>query len=400
MADREPSRTFGRDQRATTTALAVGFALVYGLTAEWSLKANVDVIATALPAWSLVTKGTIILDAFAGLNPWLVESSYGIVSNRPPGLVLVAVPGYLLARPEGFTNAPATAMAIIATIGFLAVLHRLLLKVVDHRAAVIAVVTVGLGTATWNISSNQLWPHGPGQLLAIAALMAAASGRYLGTGAAMAVSLLVRPVTAVAAAVFGLLESLRTRRWGPALAVGVPTILALGGLLAYNRFLFGEWSIASGYAETFIDRLVSTADTPYLVNLGRMFFSGTHGLFVWSPVVLVAAVGMVATWKSIPPWARSGTVAAVVYLLVHARLNRASAGAAFGYRYPLEALALSAPALTIGARWLANRSSLMRSLLVASILVSVAIQLALVFFQTCVPGPEFTVCSFVNGTTR
>ena len=384
-----------RRGRAHLAWLIVGFGLLYGLTATWDLSANVDAISAALPAWSLVMDGTIRLDRFAGLNPWIVESAIGFVSNRPPGLSALAVPAYALTRPEVFTNAPATATAVAAAVGALAVVYLVLVPLVDQRTALIATIVMGLGTSTWSVSADSLWPHGPGQLFAALGLLYLAPAREVRSGVALGAALLVRPVTAVSTGFIGIWEAWQQRSWRPAFRLGVPACIALALLMGYNRFVFGSFSISGGYPADFADRLTTPDAGGWLSNIAAVFASPDVGLLVWSPVVAVAAVGTVAVWSSLPGWTRSAALGGLVYLLVHARLNRASGGLPFGYRYPLEPLVLLAPALTLGGVHIASLSRRLKGMLWVSIGVSVLFQLALVFLLECedLPNTE-VVCSF------
>jgi hypothetical protein len=387
-----PDRTSRRVAHVLT--LIGGFAALYSLTANWGYEANVDAIAAALPAWSIVAHGTIVLDQFAGLNPWLVDGVSGTVSNRPPGISAIAVPAYIITRPEVFTNGPATASAIAVTIGSLVVLYLTLCRVASSRLAFGSTVVMGAGTCTWLVSSSALWPHGPGQLWAALAIAALARERYLTSGWALGGAILTRPVTAVSTAVLGISESVRTRSLAPMVGIGAPVTIALAGLITYNRAVFGRWSVLGGYPADFTDRITSQGWSEYLQNLVGMFVAPTHGLFIWSPIVLVAAVGLVSMWPSIPGWARSAAIAALIYLLVHARLNRASGGAAFGYRYPLEPLMLAAPALVLGARHLLDRGGVGTFAVRLSLGVSIALQMALVFLLSCEVADGVARCTF------
>jgi hypothetical protein len=79
---------------------------------------------------------------------------------------------------------------------------------------------------------------------------------------------------------------------------------------------------------------------------------------------------------------------------VHARLNRASGGLAFNYRYPLEPLVMMAPLLALGAVAWVRRGATTRLLVFAGAAVSVFLQALYVFTLTCEPaGPGQLLCS-------
>ena len=393
----EPSDTRSRPNRRHIVLLVVGFGVLYAFTANWGLTANVDAIAAALPAWSIATDGTPYLEEFASANPWMEETPDGWLSNRAPGVIAVGISGYLVSQPEVFTNVPATATAIAMTTAALVVLYVTLCRLVAPRTALIAAVLLGAGTSTWQVSADALWPHGPGQLWAALALLGLSSTAYARTGWALAAALVTRPLTAVSTAVIGLAEGWRERSIRPVLQVGIPAGVGLGALLLYNRHLFGTVSISGGYPAAFAERLTDFPVADQLANVVGFFFSLYNGIFIWSPVVLVGVVGLIGVWKTVPGWARSSAIAGLVYIVVHARLNRVSGGIPFGYRYPLEALMLSAPALTLGVRHLWTLGRIGRPLTIAAAGLSVLFQLALVFLLECHDiGTDMAPCSFTG----
>jgi hypothetical protein len=366
------------------------FSAVYATTAIWEeSEVNVDAVAAALPAWSLAAHGTIDLPASALVNPWVIDRPDGNFSNRPPGNFLVAVPAYLVAgAPESFSNAPATATAVVLTAAAMAVLFLTLTRLTSDRAALLAVIVVGFGTATWPISSAQLWPHGVGQLAAAVGLFGLATDRYLLGGLGFAGGLLVRPPTAIFSAITGLWISADAapRRWRPVLSIGLTSFASLGLLMLYNKVVFGALSVSGGYPTRYSGSLASMPWSDYARYLLEMFGLPRNGLFVWSPIILVALFASLREWKRAPAWAKASLIAGLVYLIVHARLNRASGGLAFNYRYPLEPLVLMTPLLTLGAVAWVRRGGTTRLLVFAGAAVSVLLQALYVFTLTCEPA--------------
>jgi hypothetical protein len=380
------------------TAIFIVFSAVYATTAIWEeSEVNVDAVAAALPAWSLAANGTIDLPSGALVNPWVIEQPDGNFSNRPPGNFLVAVPAYLVAGAPSFSNAPATATAVLLTAAAMAVLFLTLTRLTSVRAALFVVAVFGFGTATWPISSAQLWPHGVGQLAAAVGLFGLATERYLLGGIGFAGGLLVRPPTAIFSAITGLWISAdpAPRRWRPVLTIGLTSLGSLGLLMLYNKVVFGTLGVSGGYSPQFADNLASMPWSDYAQNLLAMFVLPRNGLFVWSPVILVAVFASLREWSRAPVWAKAALIAGFVYLVVHARLNRASGGLAFNYRYPLEPLVLMAPLLTLGAVAWVRRGGATRLLVIAGAAVSVLLQALYVFALTCEPAaPGQFLCSF------
>jgi hypothetical protein len=131
----------------------------------------------------------------------------------------------------------------------------------------------------------------------------------------------------------------------------------------------------------------------YSRNLLSMFVGPRNGVLLTSPIVGVAVVGLVLAWRSVPGWARSTALASLAYLAIHALLNRASGGLTVFYRYPLEALVLSAPALAVGAKTLMARGHLTSLLVVGSAIISVVFQILHVFYFSCfITDPVFSTC--------
>jgi hypothetical protein len=315
---------------------------------------------------------------------WVESSRSTLVSNRPAALIALALPFYWIDPGDHFLVGPSTIAAVIAVILALVVTWIVFARLVEPWFAFAAVLVLGYGTTTWAISSAELWPHGPGQLWAALALLGLSGGSYVTAGLAFALCIMTRPLTAIFPALTGVLESLRSRRWKPALQIGV---ISLGGLLvvmAYNWFMFGSWSIRGGYSDDFTTGAVSSFDVwKYLGNAFQMLVGPRNGVLLLSPILLVGAYGGIRHRTSIPGWAESAAVAALTYLLVHAALNRASGGMIVFYRYPLEAITLASPYLVVGARqlWAASQGS--RYVVFAAATISVALQILNVLYLSC-----------------
>jgi len=379
---------------------------VYAATAEYDpTDLNVDVEAAALPAWNLAVRGTTDLASIdadrhpaaaraLARNPWIGSGEEGTFSNRPVGLWAVAVPAYLLSGVDDYRAWPATVTAISLTSLAMVVVLLTLRALVPSRAAWLGAAGLALLTATWPISSSQLWPHGPGQLFAAVALLAAAQHRRALSAVAFAGAGLVRPVTVVMPGAIALLHALR-RRWAWAAALGVATLTAIVATVAYNAATFGAPSLSGGYSSGFRENLVGQGVTDYVANLWGFFFSVRHGLAWWTPVLVPAAIGLRHVWGVQPDWVRHGLLAGLAYIAVHARLNRVSGGLPFDYRYPLEPLVLAWPAVVQGTRCALRRSRPLHLATVAAIGVSLALQGLMATTADCATqaGSSEAVCS-------
>ncbi len=370
-------------------------AALFAMVGRWGTEGNVDVIATNAPAWQLAMNQTLEVDFIADTNPWIEPDKDGrSVSNRSPGLIATAYPAYAVLRPDAFTNTPGTLTALFMTLGALYLIYRLLLGHFGQPFALGSTVVLGLGTTTWTISASQLWPHGPGQFWMAVALATLANARYVATGSAFALAILIRPITAVSAAATGLGESWRLRSWKPAAEVGGMSLLGVGLLAAYNRWLFGTWSVVGAQSGPVAEALERFDFGAYVGNVFEMFIGLPNGFLVFSPFIVLASFGALTVWTSIPSWARAAAIASVVYLLAHAAVNRASGGMVIFYRYPLEAITLAAGALAWGGHALWQRGGLYKRLLVYSVVYSIAIQFVNAFVISCRSVYDFpSLCS-------
>lgn len=380
--------TAQRSRLLAAVLLTTALVAVYAWTAEWDDSAvNVDAEAAAMPAWALARHGTIDLSQIETANPWVAPGPRGLLSNRPPGTYLIAVPAYLLFGGDDFSTDPATWTAISVTAAAMGVLYYALTRVVEGRVALVAAVSLALGTATWPIASTQLWPHGPGQLAAALAVLGLVRQRYVLTAPSLGAAILIRPPTAVFAAGVGIGELLQKRegRLQRFVLIGTVSALATLGLAIYNQRVYGRFGLSGGYSTSFEERLVSMQWSDYARNLLDMFVLPPNGLLLWTPLIAVGILAAARTWRSTPLWTRAAALSALLYLLVHARMNRASGGLPFNYRYPLEPLVLATPLLSVAIdRW--RQSSERRQLLVfAAVAAGFVLQALYTFTLVCEP---------------
>lgn len=392
---------------STGRAVLVLLALVipvYAATAVYDeASLNVDSEAAALTAWSLAERGTIDLTGVDAdehpraaraidRNPWIAEGENGTFGNRPVGLWAAAVPAYLTSTGD-YRAWPATVTAIAMTAAAMAVVLVALCQAMPPAHALLGSAGLALLTATWPISSSQLWPHGPGQLLLAVGLLGLALRRRILAAAALAVAGLIRPVTVVMPGSIGLLRLRRARAWTAAL--GLASVGAVAVTVTYNWAVFGTPSISGGYGSGFRDNLLGQGATDYVTNLAGFFVSARHGIFVWTPVLIPAAIGAWRVWRDQPDWVRHSALAGLSYIVVHARLNRVSGGLPFDYRYPLEPLVLITPLAVQGLRSAMRASHPLRLAVLLTAGASLALQGLMAITAECVtpPGAAEAMCS-------
>jgi len=366
-------------------AVAGPLLVLYLATASYGLPQSPDPVATALPAWQLAQHGTIALDEYAGENPWLVETGDRVVSNRQPGVIAWGVPFYLLIPTTSGDEppmAPAGAAGAVAAALAMGVLALVLRRLIAPAAAMAGALVAGLATATWTVSADGLWPHGPTQLWLALGMLASAAGHHARSGLAWAAALLTRPNAAVVAAVTGLYASWRQRSVRPAMLVGAVSGAGLLALIAYNAVVFDAPSISGGYPSDFTDRLAGMSLRTYGENVLGTLVSPGRGILVLSPFLLLLVPGLRAGWRAAPDWARGSALAGLLYLALHLRMNRFWGGTNFfSYRYPLESLTLAAPLLVLAWREWTARTARRRRWLATAVAASIGMHaLGAVYF--------------------
>ena len=393
---------FREEQRWHILALLILLLPLFVWNARWDETANPDSEAAAVAAWQLSEKGTLDLSEYEPitenldtLDIWFVPGRDNtIVSNRPPGLIGIAFPSYFVGGSSRFSVVPSTVTAMVLTMASLVVVWWLLRGLTDPRFATVATGVLALGTTTWAISSAELWPHGPDQFWASIALIGLSTRGFALAGAGFALCVLTRPITGVFAAVSGIVEAWRQRSTRPALIIAAVTAVGVVLLLAYNWVIFGGFSFRGGYSSAVAAGAVERFTIlEYARNVFSMFVGVPNGFLLLSPVLGVATFGLIRYWKQVPGWARSGALAALAYLLVHAFLNRASGGLPVMYRYPLEAITLASAALGFAAWTMARESRLGRRFLLVTAVLSIVIQVYYIFVVSCVVlNPDLNTC--------
>lgn len=324
-----------------------------------------DTISVTGSAWQLAHHGTPRLPATtAALPDWLIPSGQGhLVSNRAPGLILLAAPFYALMPWAEITNVGpaslAAALVTAAAMGFMALVFR---RLASASTALVGALIAGTATTTWAVSGTSLWPHSANQLYLTLAVLAMASAAPARAGLAFAAAALTRPPLAVVAAVMGLWDGARRRSIRPTVVIGAVTSVGLAVFLWYSRS-FWHGGLQSQYTATqtgegFSDHFVDVGIDGWKrfgVGLIGTLISPGRGILPGSPMLAVVILGIPSAWRAAPHWAKSAAIGGVVYMAIQLKANRFGGGSSFwSYRYPLEMLTLAAPLLVLAwQRWVA-----------------------------------------------
>lgn len=349
--------------RRTWVAVFLSTWVVYLLTAHWRSGQVSDTKAAIWPAWVFVHHGTFYLDHVRNLphNEWFQHYGTHLVSNRTMGVVLAGVPvcaalSWTGLSPEHLNALNGSLLGALA-IAFLYLVFRTL---VTQRVALAATAVLAFGTSMWTVAGAETWPQSVDALCAALALLAVARARYWLAGLALAPAIMTRPHMALAAAVLGVWLTVARRSLRPGIGIGVPSAAGLGLLLWWNSWMFGGASVAGGYGSYAGHVTGAPGDhgpVAYLENAAGAFFTPGVGLFVFTPVALVATYAIVRHCrdKDIPAWVRAACAGGVAYELMQLRLNLYTGGGGFyGNRLLIELGVLSSPLAVVAcARWTA-----------------------------------------------
>ena len=325
----------------TAVALALGSFVLYNANVREI--SSQDTIPTRVLPHEVVEHGRLDLDRLfqdwpAGLPLpfWIQRADGHYRSNYPVVPALLAVPVYaapvLLGAGDSWLVLNALAklagslFAAVSVVFVYLAARELAPRQGSGEAAALATAAVyAVATPTWAIASQGLWGHGPAQLgLAVSlwALLRPGPARWgpaLG-GLAAGVMVASRPSTGLVAAVLAGFALLSRGRAGLLFAGGLGAVLA--AVAAHNLAIFG--SVQGGYAELHRTHAehhgVASAWSGSLgEGLLGVLVSPSRGLFVYSPVLLFPAAGLLLwlvrrrggllAWAAVAVAAGVGTIA-------------------------------------------------------------------------------------------
>jgi hypothetical protein len=319
-----------------------------------------DTIGTRLLPIALIREHRLTLDRFVGNRPpgvelphWVQEVGGDYLSSYPILPAVLAAPVYLLpmlvVRQESWVLVNALSKLSASLFAALSVLfvYLALRRLGDESAATGLAVVYAVGTSTWSVSSQGLWGHAPAQLFLAIALYCLVRGQEeprLVYAAGVAAALMVAcrlPTGVVALAVLG--HAIAQDR-----ARGIKSAL-LFGLAGFPVAFFNVWyfgSLQGGNA-----KLMASQASFHSVEgawsgsvwhgLLGLLVSPSRGLFVYSPVLLAALVGLPGALRgphaALFRWLAAGFAGS---LLVLSKFSAWWAGYSFGPRYLTDFLPL------------------------------------------------------------
>lgn len=354
--------TAGRREGLVWSGWTLLVACVYASTASVANVSN-DVLSASLAAWRIATAGTPWFDEFPlelvptkeGQSLWTGEAENGHVAVfRSPGAIAVGVPAYFLrgggATVEDFSLVPATATAVVLTLGALLFFASALRPQLGLAPTMLATTALGLATPVWTVNAESLWPHSLTTFAIAGMAWASSRGRWWLAGFFGGIGLWGRLHVSAVAATVGVGNGLRNRSPWMVLAVGLPSATMMVLAAVWSRWMYGEWDPAGGYATvaTYASNASAESRGDQLLNLAGLWISPGRGLLILTPGVLVLLPAVVRSWRSLPGWSRTLFVSGLLYALVQGLLNFFAGGEGFfGYRLTLETLACMFPALAL-----------------------------------------------------
>lgn len=460
---------FGRRNLIRLEVALVAF-LMFAYNVNLRQVSSYDTYASRFVPISVVRGGDLALDEFfpeyadrpdGHINDYLFRSGGRLYDSHPPvgpllAVAVYAVPVWLgipadtVAAANLLSKLAASLMAALSALAVFAATRRLLTAATGlgsteagaeaeaeaevaptqeastlvHRVALGAALAFGLGTSVWSTASQAMWAQTPALLAYTFALWALATGAWGAAGIAIGAAVLARPATAPAAALLVLytlhVTWRRTRVEGRASGVArtawrqaatcYAALASIGLLgLAYNLRIFGNIGGGASFrTEYWVQRL----NAPHMFagsvveGLAGLTISPSRGIFVFSPIVILALVGAHRVWKanlSASPGgaaqeavllARYASLAAIAVLIVYSKYLVWWGGHGYGPRYLTDLMPFAGLLFgfgMIGSDRLAGRSPPAMSLInPTSVLVtvlfaySVAVQAVGAF---CWPSP-------------
>ncbi len=352
---------------------------------------------------AIVERHTLQIDAYHENTQDKAHFSGHYYSDKAPGLVFLAMPFALAARPAlriagvDPESAPGEfalsylvtefAVALPAALAGVCLFFLALRFGCDSTAATFGTLLMCLGTPFWAYASL-FWAHA---LVGACLLFAFACALKLGDGTrvdflwALALGLAAGWATvteypaapASAMLAFFALSQAWPRgaaaRWRVTAGVGVGAAICLAVLLAYLHGAFGSFRPSYSYYDpnsfSFMQQQGYMGLTyPHPDRLLKLLFGCSRGLFFASPVILAAPFGLWWLWKQKSYFAAALVAAAIptYYFLFNASFYWWKAGLTFGPRYAGAAIPLLC--LGLAVCWQHCGARLRRALIVLSVL--------------------------------
>jgi hypothetical protein len=266
-------------------------------------------------------------------------------------------------------------MASLIAAASVAFLFLLLLRLTTPRRALLLAAVYAFATNVWSTSSQALWQHGASQLAIVGSLLCLAifqkrAGWRSAAGAGLfaALSVAMRPSDVLFfAASCAVLLWFHRRTLLLAWYAGFGALIG-GSLALYNLGTFGH--LRGGYPEAF--------EGAFWPGLAGLTVSPSHGLFLYSPILLFALAGAYFCRRRSSPLLLIALLFFLAHLLLYAKWPLWWGGDCYGPRLLADALPALVLLILPALSWVGRHRAL-KAAFVATLVFSVAVQLIGVF---------------------
>ena len=266
----------------------IGALIVYAMT--FSFRPTTDTQLNSLQTRQLALHGNVDIASYHPVTGFYVHRGTHTYSIYGTGISIFSLPLYaILVRTsvgesalQGIVACSASALAFVLMLS-------LLMRLVTRTVAIAGSLVLGFGTTIWTTASTALWQSGPVVVLETVGLLGLFSegqwGPFLAGFSFGAAAFIRLPMAAVAGLFLLYYLTQGRRRFVQYLAGLLPFLI---GRLAENGWLWGGLT-HTGYsyeAGTFTFSNLKS-------GLWGELFSWRRGLFVYSPILLLAAGALV-----------------------------------------------------------------------------------------------------------
>ncbi len=360
-----PAISTAASRRALVISLLVFLAFLYFLLSTGRVR-TMDEVSADFQVESLARHGTTAIPQAVSANmfygtfdrfgrpqspyppgqavallPWYAAGQF--VARHLPGVAAGArdvVSDFFLTGESALFSALAVALALSIFLRF-----GIAAKTALAAAAILALATPIVAYSGWLFSE----PLAAALLLGAAAVLFLEAPetpiplwRALAAGLLLGAAVWVRPTHVIAVPVFlaAVLARDKKKQWSAATTIVVAAGIGVALLLWRNAYLHGS-AFEFGYpvaAEG--GKALNTFETPLYTGLLGFLLSPGKSIFLFSPPILLAMMGLPRLWRCDRGLAVVAAATPVVYLLFFATYTQWEGGYSYGPRYLVPALAL------------------------------------------------------------
>ena len=269
-----------------------------------------DVVSNSLVSMSILTRGNFYLDQYRNYiannyteQHFVYESNKHLVPLYPiePGILPLPLMGWgigigWIQRTFNVFDVARVVAALLSSLAVVAFFYcaRML---TDNATSILITFGFAFGSGVWSTASSGMWQHTPSIMFQSMAFYFVLRGIKQGgtalapAGMFFSLAVLSRPSNIVTAAIFSLYVLIHHRRAIiPFLLWTIPPAIPI---LWYNWAYHGS-PLAFGYQ----DEATRILAFPSMEALQGLLFAPSRGMFIFSPILLLAPIGVwIGGWK-------------------------------------------------------------------------------------------------------